>query len=147
MTAVLQRVKSSSVWVDSTEVASIKRGYNILLGIFKDDTSSDIDKLVNKILKLRIFADECGKMNLNITQVDGSILVVSQFTLTANTKKGNRPSFDSAMNPKDAKVLYKEFCYRLSQSIEVKEGIFGAMMQVEIINDGPVTIILDSKEL
>ncbi len=147
MIALIQRVSSSSVIVDSKVVSKIDRGYNILLGIMQDDTIDDIQKLVAKILKLRLFSDECGKMNLSIKEVDGEILVVSQFTLAANAKKGNRPSFSAAMNPKDAKELYRAFIDNLSNYITVKEGIFGASMSVEIVNDGPVTIILDSKKL
>jgi D-tyrosyl-tRNA(Tyr) deacylase len=147
MIALIQRVSSSRVSVANQEIAKINRGYNILLGILKDDTFDDIQKLVPKILKLRLFSDECGKMNLSIKDIDGEILVVSQFTLAANYKKGNRPSFTNAMNPTDAKMLYKEFIKELKDYIEVKEGIFGASMSVEIINDGPVTIILDSKKL
>ena len=147
MIALIQRVKSSSVKVDGKVVAKIGRGFNILLGIEEGDTSSDIDKLIKKIVKMRIFENECGKFDLSILDVAGEILVVSQFTLLADIKKGNRPSFSRAMNPKDAKILYREFVDKLSQHISTKEGIFGAMMEVEIINDGPVTIVANSKEL
>ena len=147
MIALLQRVSSSSVRIDNKEIAKINRGYNILLGILKDDTIEDINKLIPKILKLRLFNDECGKMNLSIKDIDGEILVISQFTLGANYKKGNRPSFMDAMNPRDAKILYRTFVDTLKDYITTKEGVFGASMSVEIINDGPVTIILDSKKL
>jgi D-tyrosyl-tRNA(Tyr) deacylase len=147
MIALIQRVSSSKVTVNNQKISAINNGYNILLGIFKDDDFNDIDKLVSKIVKLRLFSDECGKLNYNILDINGEVLVVSQFTLTANCKKGNRPSFSSAKNPQDAKTLYKAFIKKLSQYLEVKEGIFGASMSVDIVNDGPVTIILDSKNL
>lgn len=145
--SIIQRVSKSSVSVDGKLVSSINRGINILLGIVKDDSLDDIEKLVKKIVKLRIFSDECGKMNLNIIDIEGEALVISQFTLAANVKKGNRPSFSQAKNPDEAKELYLEFIKRLGEFIEVKSGIFGANMSVEIINDGPVTFILDSKSL
>ena len=147
MVAVIQRVTSSSVRVDSNIVGSIAKGFNILLGIFEDDTQRDIDKLVQKIVKLRVFSDECGKMNLDIRDVDGSALVISQFTLAGSVKKGNRPSFSRAKKPLEAKELYLEFIDKLSNYIDVESGVFGANMSVEITNDGPVTFILNSKEL
>ncbi|NPA82332.1 MAG: D-tyrosyl-tRNA(Tyr) deacylase [Epsilonproteobacteria bacterium] len=147
MIALLQRVKSSSVKVDQKEVSKIGKGINILLGVLKEDSEEDIKKLVNKIVNLRIFSDEEGKMNLSVLDVKGEILVVSQFTLAADVRKGRRPSFDNAMNPKEAKRLYEAFCSSLEEFLSVKRGIFGAMMEVEIINDGPVTFILDSKAL
>ncbi len=147
MVAVIQRVTSSSVRVDSNMVGSIAKGFNILLGIFEDDTQRDIDKLVQKIVKLRVFSDECGKMNLDIRDVDGSALVISQFTLAGSVKKGNRPSFSRAKKPLEAKELYLEFIDKLSNYIDVESGVFGANMSVEITNDGPVTFILNSKEL
>ncbi len=147
MVAVLQRVERSKVTVKGQEIALIGRGFNILLGVFKDDTQEDALKLVNKIVKFRVFSDECGKMNLNIQDIGGSALVVSQFTLAGNVKKGNRPSFTDAKEPKEAKELYLYFAKELSRYIEVKTGQFGALMSVEIVNDGPVTFILNSKEL
>ncbi len=147
MIAIIQRVSKSSVSVDGELVSSISRGINILLGIVEDDSLEDIEKLVKKIIKLRIFSDECGKMNLSILDIEGEALVISQFTLAANVKKGNRPSFSQAKKPSEAKELYLEFIKRLSEYIEVKSGIFGANMSVEIINDGPVTFILDSNKL
>ena len=147
MIAIIQRVSKSSVSVDGELVSSINRGINILLGIVEDDSLEDIEKLVKKIIKLRIFSDECGKMNLSILDIEGEALVISQFTLAANVKKGNRPSFSQAKKPSEAKELYLEFIKRLSEYIEVKSGIFGANMSVEIINDGPVTFILDSNKL
>ncbi|SFP38444.1 D-aminoacyl-tRNA deacylase [Hydrogenimonas thermophila] len=147
MIALLQRVSRSKVTVDGETVGEIGLGYNILLGVLKEDDEADIEKLVQKIVNLRVFADENGKMNKNILDVKGEALVVSQFTLAGNVKKGRRPSFDNAMPPDEAKRLYEEFCLQLGKHIEVQTGKFGAMMEVEIINDGPVTFIIDSKEL
>ena len=147
MIALLQRVKRSSVKVDDRLISEIGEGLNILLGVLKDDNENDIEKLVKKIVNLRIFNDENGKMNLSVKDIDGEILVVSQFTLAGNVKKGNRPSFDDAMAPDEAKRLYEKFCEDLNKSVKVKTGIFGAMMEVKIINDGPVTFIMDSKKL
>ncbi len=147
MIALIQRVSSSSVEIDGKVAGSIGLGVNILLGILKDDTKEDIDKLVKKIVKLRIFSDECGKMNLNIQDAGGSALVVSQFTLAGSVKKGNRPSFGNAKEPNEAKELYLEFIEKLTEYVEVQSGVFGAMMKVNIVNDGPVTFILDSKKI
>ena len=147
MIAVVQRVNRSSVKVDGKVVGSIGKGLNILLGVVEEDTQEDIVKLVNKIVKLRIFSDECGKMNLNIIDSGGAALVISQFTLAGDVKKGNRPSFTKAKEPKEAKRLYLEFIKALRQYIPVECGIFGASMEVEILNDGPVTFILESKNL
>lgn len=148
MIAVIQRVSSSSVTVNGELVGKIGNGLNILLGVKKGDTKEDIEKLVNKIVNLRIFKDENAKMNLSLLDVNGEALVVSQFTLAGNVKKGRRPSFDSSENPEIAKAFYEEFCELIkAQRINVETGIFGAMMDVEIHNDGPVTFIIDSKEL
>ena len=147
MIALLQRVNHSKVTVDGETVGEISLGYNILLGVLKEDDETDIEKLVQKIVNLRVFSDENGKMNKSILDVKGEALVVSQFTLAGNVKKGRRPSFDNAMSPVEAKRLYEEFCLQLGKHIEVQTGKFGAMMEVEIINDGPVTFIIDSKEL
>lgn len=147
MIALLQRVSRSLVTVDGETVGKIGLGYNILLGVLKGDDETDIEKLIQKIVNLRIFADENGKMNKSILDVGGEALVVSQFTLAGIVKKGRRPSFDNAMPPEIAKRLYEEFCLQLGKHIEVQTGKFGAMMEVEIINDGPVTFIIDSKEL
>ncbi len=147
MVAIIQRVSNSCVKVDNKEIAKISKGFNILLGVLKGDTKEDISKLIKKIVNLRVFANECGKMDLSIAEVGGEALVVSQFTLAANVKKGKRPSFDRAMPPKEAKELYEEFCSELEKFIPTKRGVFGAMMEVEIINDGPVTFILDSRKL
>ena len=147
MIALLQRVSRSKVTVNGKTVGEISLGCNILLGVLKEDDEKDIKKLVQKIVNLRIFSDENGKMNKSILDVKGDALVVSQFTLAGSVKKGRRPSFDNAMPPDVAKSLYEEFCLQLSKHIEVQTGKFGAMMEVEIINDGPITFIIDSKEL
>lgn len=147
MRAVLQRVKASWVLVDGKEVARIGEGLNILLGVGKGDTEEDVKKLIQKIVNLRIFEDERGKFQYSLLDVKGSALVVSQFTLYADVKKGRRPSFEQAEEPNRAKELYEEFVRELSKLVEVQTGIFGAMMEVHIVNWGPVTIILDSKEL
>ena len=146
MKAVIQRVSSASVSVDSTIVSSIQKGLMILLGISENDTERDKDILVNKIAKLRIFADDADKMNRAITDVQGEILLVSQFTLCADCRHGNRPSFVTAMKPDQANALYQAFGKDLeNRGIPVKYGVFGAMMDVALINDGPVTIILESQ--
>ena len=147
MKAVIQRVSASSVRIDGEVVGSIGRGYTILLGVMQGDTQEDIDKLVRKIVKLRLFPDECGKFDKSIADIGGEALVVSQFTLAAKLKKGNRPDFTEAMRPAEAKVLYETFVARLSEHIPVQTGVFGAMMEVSILNDGPVTIVADSKTL
>jgi len=147
MIAVLQKVNKSYVEVDGKIVGEIGKGINILLGIEKGDTEEDLNKLVKKIINLRIFEDENKKMNLSILDIKGEILVVSQFTLVANLKKGNRPSFENAELPEKAKTLYEKFVKELSIYIPVKTGIFGADMKVFIENDGPVTFILNSKNL
>ena len=147
MIALLQRVRRSSVTIDGETVGEIGVGYTILLGVVKEDSEEDIEKLIPKLINLRIFADEQGKMNKSILDIGGQALVVSQFTLAGSVKKGRRPSFENAMPPEDAKRLYEQFCQRLSQHVDVQTGRFGAMMEVEIINDGPVTFIVDSKEL
>ena len=147
MRAVLQRVQQSWVDIDGKRVAKTDKGYNILLGVMEGDTQEDIKKLANKILNLRIFPNEDGKMDRNILQIGGEILVVSQFTLAANIKKGNRPDFTKAMRPQEAKKIYEAFVQYLQTFLPVQTGEFGAMMEVGIINDGPVTIVMDSKEL
>ncbi len=147
MIAVLQRVLYSSVEIEGKIVSEIDKGLNILLGILKEDTKEDIDKLVKKIVNLRIFEDENRKMNLSLLDTKREVLVVSQFTLAANVKKGRRPSFDNAMEPEKAKEFYQNFCKKLREFTEVKEGVFKATMKVTIINDGPVTFVLNSKDL
>lgn len=147
MIAVMQRVASSSVTVDGEVVGSIERGLNILLGVLKEDSEEDIDKAVAKILHLRIFADEAGKMNRSLLDIGGSMLVISQFTLGANIKRGRRPSFDDAAEPGRARALYEYFIAQSREYVAVESGIFGASMAVDIRNDGPVTIIVDSRRL
>ena len=148
MIAVIQRVKSSNVKVEGKVVGEIGQGLNILLGVVKGDTKEDIDKLINKIYNLRIFQDENDKMNLSIQDVDGEALVISQFTLAGNCKKGRRPSFDSSAEPKLAKEYYELFIEKSMDYVKsVQSGIFAAKMEVNIVNDGPVTFVLDSKEL
>lgn len=147
MRAVLQRVSKASVISNGMLTGEINRGFVILLGIVPEDTNDDITWLADKIAQMRVFNDAEGKMNLSLSEVDGRILVVSQFTLHASTKKGNRPSFIQAARPETAIPLYESFKDYLSikTGYPVQAGIFGADMKVELINDGPVTIILDSK--
>lgn len=145
MKVVVQRSLKSSVSVNNKIVGSIDNGIVLLVGFKDDDTSSDIDKLIKKIINLRIFDDECGIMNKSILDVGGSILSISQFTLYADTKKGNRPSYISAMKSNEAKALYDEFNEKLSSYVNVEKGIFGEDMKVNITNDGPITIIIESR--
>ena len=147
MRAVIQRVTESAVAINGEEHASIGLGLLILLGIEEADGREDIEWLCGKIARLRVFDDENGVMNLPITEVHGEILLISQFTLHASTKKGNRPSYIRAAKPETAIPLYEEFAKELTRQIgtQVKTGIFGAMMQISLINDGPVTIIIDTK--
>lgn len=147
MRAVLQRVRESRVLVDGSEVARIGEGLNILLGVGVGDREEDVEKLVEKTLNLRIFEDASGKFNLSLLDTGGSALVVSQFTLYANIRKGRRPSFELAEKPERAKELYELFVRRLSEHVPTQCGVFGAMMEVHIVNWGPVTVILDSREL
>lgn len=147
MRAVVQRVSEASVAIDRQVVGEINQGFMILLGIHEEDTLKDVEYLVGKIAKLRVFEDEAGKMNRNIAAVSGSVLSISQFTLYAETKKGNRPSFIKAAKPEIAIPLYEAFNQGLqSEGISVATGEFGADMKVSLINDGPVTIILDTRE-
>ena len=147
MRGVIQRVGQASVNIDDKKVASINNGLLILLGIETQDTKEDADWLANKISTLRIFSDLEGKMNKSVTEVDGEVIVVSQFTLHAKKKKGNRPSFIKAAKPEQAIPLYEQFKKDLSLAIgkQVQSGEFAAYMKVTLINDGPVTIIIDSK--
>ena len=147
MRVVIQRVSESAVVIDDAKVASINKGLLILLGIEIEDTKDDAVWLANKISQLRIFSDEEGVMNKSILEVNAEVIVVSQFTLHAKTKKGNRPSYIKAARPEQAIPLYEQFKKDLSQSIanEVQSGEFGADMQVLLINDGPVTILIDTK--
>ena len=147
MKVVIQRVSQARVKVCDKIISEIKLGFLILLGVEKSDSKQDIDWLVNKISNLRVFSDDELKMNLSIKDIKGEIIVVSQFTLHAKTKKGNRPSYIKAANPEQAEPLYKEFISQLKNesAASVQSGVFGANMQVDIVNDGPVTIIIDSK--
>jgi len=147
MKAVIQRVSKSSVTIEGNTVASIGYGLLILLGIVDDDSKDDISWLSNKIVNLRIFGDENDVMNKSVIDINGDIIVVSQFTLHANTKKGNRPSYIKAAKPDIAIPLYKAFVLQLEIDLDkkVQTGQFGADMKVELLNDGPVTIIIDTK--
>jgi D-tyrosyl-tRNA(Tyr) deacylase len=147
MKIVLQRVSSASVTIDNKIVADIQKGLLVLVGIEDADTQEDIDWLVNKITNIRIFGDENDVMNLSIKDIDGDIIVVSQFTLHASTKKGNRPSYIKASKPEVAIPLYEKFVKKIEMELgkKVQTGIFGADMKVLLLNDGPVTIVIDSK--
>jgi len=147
MRVILQRVKKASVTVNNKITASIDSGLLILLGIENNDTNEDLEWLVKKILQLRIFNDKQGVMNLSVSDVSGQIIVVSQFTLHANIKKGNRPSYIRAAKPNLAEPMYLLFTEKLKQNstLNIQTGIFGAMMDIDLINDGPVTIFIDSK--
>lgn len=149
MKLIIQRVKKSSVEIEGKIKGEIGKGLNILVGVGPDDDFSDVKKSVDKLVNLRIFEDEGGKMNLSLIDIEGEALVISQFTLFADIRKGRRPSFTGAAAPDMAKKLYLEFIGYIEEIIpgRVKTGEFGADMKVEILNDGPVTIILDSKEL
>ena len=147
MKAVIQRVKSASVSVDDKIIGEIATGFLILLGVEQSDTQDDLNYLVKKTIGLRIFKDDNKNMNLSIKDVGGEILVVSQFTLCADTSRGRRPSFIKAANPEEADSMYQQFCEQLTiNNLSVQTGKFGAMMDVSLVNDGPVTIMLDSRE-
>ncbi|MCG1036215.1 D-aminoacyl-tRNA deacylase [Polaribacter sargassicola] len=147
MKIVIQRVSKASVTINQKKVAGIKSGLLVLLGIVNEDTQEDIDWLVRKILNLRIFNDDKGVMNNSLLEINGEVIVVSQFTLQASTKKGNRPSYIKAAKPDVAIPLYEKFVKTLENQLgkTVQTGQFGADMKVELLNDGPVTIIIDSK--
>lgn len=148
MKIIIQRVSSAKVEIQNVIKGQIKQGYLILLGISQTDTQEDIEWLVNKITNLRIFSDDSGKMNLSIKDVNGDILLISQFTLFASTKKGNRPSFIKSAKPDIAIPLYEQFITLLSNKLNkpIQTGEFGADMQVSLINDGPVTITMDTED-
>jgi D-tyrosyl-tRNA(Tyr) deacylase len=145
--AIIQRVSSASVSVDNTQISSIKNGFLILLGVQQGDDEKDLEYLVKKTVGMRIFKDDNQHMNLSIKDVNGEALVVSQFTLCADTHKGRLPSFIHAAPPEIAGQMYQQFCEQLKiAGVPVQTGKFGAMMDVSLINDGPVTIILDSRD-
>ena len=144
MRLIVQRVKQASVEVDKKIIGNIDKGFLVFIGITHTDTKKTADYLVNKLCNLRIFEDEKGKMNLSLKDIEGKLLIVSQFTLYANCKNGNRPSFTEAAKPNIANELYEYFCDKCKErQIEVQKGLFGADMKVNLINDGPVTIILE----
>ena len=147
MRILIQRVKKASVTIDNEVISLINNGLLILLGVCDEDNDEDIEWLVKKAVNLRIFDDENGVMNLSVTDIGGEILAVSQFTLMASTKKGNRPSYIKAAKPEISVPLYEKFCAELEKAMNkpIKTGVFGADMKVELINDGPVTIFIDSK--
>ncbi len=147
MKAVIQRVSKATVTVDGELVSKIDKGYLILLGVMDDDTEYDAEVLAKKTSTLRVFEDDEGKMNLDIQNIDGEVLAVSQFTLCADVKKGNRPSFIRSAHPDRANGLYEYFCNKLLENgvKNVEKGVFGADMKVELLNDGPVTILYDSE--
>lgn len=148
MRAVIQRVKSASVTVEGKVVSEIRKGLLVFLGVAQEDTPADVDYMASKIANLRIFEDDEGRMNLSILDVGGEALVVSQFTLCGDCRKGRRPSFIAAARPEKADPLYQAFMDEISRlGVPVKAGIFQAMMDVELINDGPVTMMLDSNKL
>ena len=146
MKLVIQRVTSSSLYIEGSLISQIKQGLVVLIGISKSDSEKVIDKLVKKLLNLRVFKDENSKMNYSILDIEGEILLVSQFTLYADTRKGNRPSFINSADPKNAEPLYNKFLEKLHIVLgdNIKTGRFGANMQIELVNDGPVTIIVEN---
>jgi len=148
MRVLIQRVLSASLWIEGTKYSEIQKGLLVFLGIGQNEQQMDVDWLVNKICQLRIFSDEKDQMNLSVQDINGAILLVSQFTLFASTKKGNRPGFTAAALPSEANKWYLAFIKALEQASlkEIKTGVFGADMKIELINDGPVTIFIDSKQ-
>lgn len=147
MRAVVQRVKNASVKIDDEITSEIGNGLLVFLGVKPDDTEIDRDYIINKVTNLRIFEDENGKMNLSVKDIDGEILVVSQFTLYGDCRKGRRPSFVRAGDPKEAEIVYNDFISHITREpLKVKTGVFQAEMDINLINDGPVTILLDSEK-
>jgi len=145
MKALIQRVSSATVEVEGKKIAEISKGLLVFLCIVKGDTEDDLLYTVNKVSKIRVFEDKKGKMNLSLLDIKGEALVISQFTLAANTKKGNRPSFEYAEEPKKAKIFYEQFIENLKTiGIKTYGGIFGSHMKIYAVNDGPVTILIDS---
>lgn len=148
MKLVIQRVTHASVTVDNNVIGKIGKGYMVLIGVSDTDTKEIADKMMDKMIKLRIFEDENGKTNLSLADVGGELLLISQFTLYANCKKGNRPSFIEAGSPDHANALYEYIIEKCKERVDVVEqGEFGAEMKVELLNDGPFTVILDSRQI
>lgn len=148
MKLVIQRVTHASVTVDNNVIGKIGKGYMVLIGVSDTDTKEIADKMLDKMIKLRIFEDENGKTNLSLADVGGELLLISQFTLYANCKKGNRPSFIEAGSPDNANALYEYIIEKCKERVDVVEqGEFGAEMKVELLNDGPFTVILDSEQI
>ena len=148
MKFVIQKVSQASVSVEGTCIGKISQGFLVFVGIGKEDTKELADQYIKKMVQLRIFQDENGKTNRSLADVNGEVLIISQFTLYADCKKGNRPSFSNALHPDYSKPLYLFFNdYLRKQGVEVGEGVFGADMKIDLLNDGPVTIIMDSREL
>ena len=145
MRAVVQRVSHAQVKVDGKVVGKIEKGYLVLLGVKEGDTTKEADFLANKVVNLRVFEDENDKMNLSIKDVGGEMLIVSQFTLYGDASHGNRPSFTEAARPEEANLLYEYFCEKVGQEVHVEKGVFQAEMKVELLNDGPVTILLEKE--
>lgn len=147
MRAVVQRVRNASVEVEGERISEIGKGLLVLICVVPEDTAEDLEWLAAKIAKMRIFDDAEGVMNLSVSDIKGEILCVSQFTLVASTRKGNRPSYIGAARPEQAVPMYEAFCQRLGElaATEVRKGIFGADMKVSLLNDGPVTIVIDSQ--
>lgn len=149
MRIVIQRVNEASVKIEGKIISAIEKGFLVLLGIETEDTSADADYLIQKLINLRVFSDDDGKMNFSLTEVNGDLLIVSQFTLHATTKKGNRPSYIKAARPEQAIPLYEYFLSKTKSQFKGKvlSGEFRADMKVALVNDGPVTILIDSKEV
>ena len=147
MRILIQRVKKASVTIEGKLISLINNGLLLFIGITEDDTQEDIQWLTKKVANIRLFDDENGVMNLSVMDIDGEILAVSQFTLMASTKKGNRPSYIKAAKPEISVPLYEQFCTEMELAVNkpIKRGVFGADMKVELLNDGPVTIFIDSK--
>ena len=145
MKIIVQRVKQAQVSIDGQVYSQIKQGLVLLVGVAPEDQPEDLDYAVRKLVNMRIFSDTEGKMNLSVKDIEGEILSISQFTLFADTKKGNRPAFTGAAKPDMAEAFYQDLNRELAKEVPVETGVFGADMQVELINDGPVTIILDTK--
>lgn len=143
MKVLVQRVKNASVKVDGKTVGKIEKGLLVFVGVTHNDEKQNADFLAKKVCNLRIFRDDEDKMNLNVKDINGKLLIISQFTLYGDAKKGNRPSFVEAAKPEQANELYEYFCEKCSKEVEVQKGIFGADMKVELLNDGPVTVMIE----